>query len=124
MIYTSTDGKTWTPDTVVTVNETVTIQAYAEKDGARSAVVSFTYTVKTADEPTAATLAKLEEAPADGDQVVIFYPADKLVMTAAAHWPQVWHWSAPRLRYATRLLGSWPRSSGPYHRPYTQDPRV
>ena len=78
------DGATWEAPNPYTVNEAVTIKAKAVKDELESETVSFAYTIKSG-ETTTVTLEKLTEAPADGMQVVIHYPAGNEVLTATAN---------------------------------------
>ena len=50
-MYSTDGGKTWTKGDSFTVNEDVTVQVKAVKDGAESEIATFTYTVKEEVEP-------------------------------------------------------------------------
>lgn len=67
----------------IKITEDTTIYAYSTKDNADSEKVSFAYTVKKGSKFTENTVAKLLTREFyDGDIVVVYYPADKKLMTA------------------------------------------
>ncbi len=66
----------------IKITEDTTIYAYSTKDNADSEKVSFAYTVKKGSKFTENTVAKLLTREFyDGDVVVVYYPADKKLMT-------------------------------------------
>ena len=67
----------------IKITEDTTIYAYSTKDNVDSEKVSFAYTVKKGSTTTENTVAKLLTREFyDGDVVVVYYPADKKLMTA------------------------------------------
>ncbi len=80
--YSVDNGSSWIVGSSFTVTETVTILVRATLDGVVGPISTFTYTVESAQ--TGPLLDKFTEAPADGSQVVIFYPASNLALTSTA----------------------------------------